>query len=266
MRGMYKIRYAIWLVAGFSLFISGCPFKSGVEGKAWFRYALKFDQARNDLIENDLAGKNSAMRDFARLDKIILKYMRAKQPTEDEIISVLKSPNREFQKVGLTAMFLKPIETDKLIEILFEFLQDQDRQFKGYAFDSLGKFADFPESKKAALGERLLEIVKKEKDDYGLFNAGSSLLAKFPSEEAGRFLTEQLMKEDGRKEDRLLRLVAFNALKEMGESYYEKAKEYVNAHGSSEIKDEVLKNEKAWEDMHSEENEKSINECFPGKK
>jgi hypothetical protein len=28
----------IWLVVGLSLFISGCPFKSGVEGKAWFQY------------------------------------------------------------------------------------------------------------------------------------------------------------------------------------------------------------------------------------
>ncbi len=262
MRGIYKIRYAIWLVAGLSLFISGCPFKSGVEGKAWFRCASKFDQARSDLA-NGFAGENSARRAWDRMEKMRNFFLEAKQPTEEEIISVLKSPNRRFQRVGLAAMSAKPIETEQIVDILFEFLQDDDRDFRYYAAYSLRNFTNIPESKKVSLGKQLLEIIKKEKDK-GLSIMEFSLFAEFPSEEAGRFLAEQMVKEG--EENLLYRHFAFNVLKEMGDLYYDEAKEYVNAHGSSEIKDEVLKNEKAWEDMHSEENEKSINKCFPGTK
>ena len=237
----------IWFVIGISFFISGCPFKSGVEGKAWFRYALKYDQARSKMIANDIAGKKITRQDFFKPSKIGQRFLRARQPTEDEIISVLRSPDRRFQRVGLAAMSLKPIETDQLIDILFEFLQDQDRDFRYYAFSSLDKFTDFPKSKKAALGKQLLEIIKKEKDK-GLYIQKFYLLAKVPSEEVSLFLTEQLMKEGEEKENVLLRLVAFKALKEMGDSYYEKAAEYVNKHGSPEIKKELLEREKWWEE------------------
>jgi len=70
------------------------------------------------------------MRLIRDLDKSKHKYFQSIQPTEAEIISVLKSPNRRFQKVGLAAMSLKPIETDQLIDILLGFLQDKDVEFR----------------------------------------------------------------------------------------------------------------------------------------
>ncbi len=245
-RKIHKIWYVIWFVIGISFFISGCPFKSGVEKKAWFRYALKYDQARSKTIANDIAGKKITRQDFSKPSKIGQRFLRARQPTEDEIISVLRSPDRRFQRVGLAAMSLKPIETDQLIDILFEFLRDQDPEFRWYAIVSLEKFTKFPESKKVSLGKQLLEIIKKEKNK-GLSIQEFSLLAKAPSEEAARFLTEQLMKEG--EENYLYRNFAFNALKEMGDSYYEEAAEYVNKHGSPEIKKELLEREKSWVDF-----------------
>ena len=97
MRNINKIRYVTWLVVGLSLFISGCPFKSGVEGKAWFRYASKYDQERNITIANAVAKNGLSgplIEDLAKMSKIKQKFLRAKQPTETEIISVLRSPNR----------------------------------------------------------------------------------------------------------------------------------------------------------------------------
>jgi len=129
-RKIHKIWYLIGLVVGLSLFLSGCSSKSGVEGKKWFQYASKYDQARSNAIANDLAGKKSAIQDLDKMSKIKWKFLRTKQPTEAEIISVLRSPNRRFQRVGLVAMSLKPIETDQIIGILFEFLRDQDRDFR----------------------------------------------------------------------------------------------------------------------------------------
>lgn len=248
MRKTYKIWCVIWLVVGLSIFISGCTYKSGVEGKPWFRYALKFDEARSEAIANELAGKKSALQDFAKMAKIKQKFLRAKQPTETEIIFVLRSPKRRFQRVGLAAMSLKPIETDQLVDILFEFLQDKDRDFRWCAKYALDEFSEFSESKKAKLGRQLLEIIKNEKDT-GLAIAEFSLLAKFPSEEASRFLTEQLMKEGGERENYLYRNFAFNALKKMGNSYYDQAAEYVNEHGSPEIKKELSQRENSWEEQ-----------------
>lgn len=239
-----KIWYVIWLVIGTSFVVSGCPFKSGVEGKAWFQSALKYDQARSKMFANDAAKKGTAIQDFTRMCKIKQKFLRAKQPTETEIISVLRSPNIRFQRVGLAAMSLKPIETDQLIEILFEFLQNTDREFKLYAIYSLEKFTLFPESKKDSLGKRLIKIIKDEKDK-GVSIEEFSLLAKVPSKETVLFLTEQLMKEG--KENFIFRYPAFRALKEMGDSYYNKAAEYVNEHGSPELKKELLESEKFWE-------------------
>jgi hypothetical protein len=43
--------------------------------------------------------------------------------------------------------------------------------------------------------------------------------------------------------------MAFKALKEMGNSYYDQAAEYVNKHGSSEIKEELLEREKFYESL-----------------
>jgi len=234
----------IWFVIGISLFISGCPFKSGVERKAWFRYASKYDQAWNKM-----EASGGALQDYNKVLKMKQKFLRAKQPTETEIISILRSPNRRFQKVALVAMSIKPIETDQLTDILFEFLRvrDQEPEFRWYAMLSLDKFTKFPESRKADLGKQLLEIIKNEKDDVLPLPQRFTLLVKFPSEEAALFLTEQLMKEG--KEDRIhtFRHLAFRTLKEMGNSYYDEAAEYVNKHGSPEIKKELLEWEEAYQ-------------------
>ncbi|MGB2806891.1 MAG: hypothetical protein WBC22_04080 [Sedimentisphaerales bacterium] len=241
-----NIWYVIWIAIGISFFISGCPFKSGVEGKAWFQYASKYDQARSKMIANEAAKKGSFIQDLTRMGKMERKFLRAKQPTETEIISILRSQNRRFQRVGLAAMFLKPIETDQLIEILFEFIQDQEPEFKFYALVSLDKFTKFPESKKADLGKQLLEIVKTRRDNE-FYIQDFSLLAKFPSEEAALFLTEKLMKEGKDPVIRAFRYTAFRALKEMGNSFYDEAAEYVNKHGSPEIKEELWEREEAWD-------------------
>ena len=236
-----KIWYVIWLVVGLFIFISGCPFKSGVEGKAWFQYASKYDQAWSKM-----AASGGALQDYNKVLKMEQKFLRAKQPTETEIISVLRSPNRRFQKVALVAMSLKPIETDQLTDILFEFLRDQEPEFRWFAMLSLDKFTKFPESRKADLGKQLLEIIKNEKDDALPLPQRFTLLAKFPSEEAALFLTEHLMKEGKEDRIRIFRLMAFKALKEMGNSYYDEAAEYVNKHGSPEIKKELLGWENSW--------------------
>jgi hypothetical protein len=250
MRKIYKIWSVIWLVVGLSLFTSGCPCKSGVEGKAWFRYASKYDQARNIAEANAVAKKRTFTQDVTRMSKIKQKFLRARQPTETEIISVLRSSNRRFQKVALVAMSLKPIETNQVTDILFEFLRGQEPELRWYAMLSLDKFTKFPESKKADLGKQLLEIIKNEKDDALPLPQRFTILAKFPSEEAVRFLTEQLMKEG--KEDLIciFRYAAFRTLKEMGDSYYDEAAEYVNKYGSPEIKEEFLEREKTWIDIH----------------
>jgi len=246
MRKIHKICYVIWLVVGLSLFISGCPFKSGVEGKAWFQYASKYDQEWSKM-----AASGGALQDYNKVLKMEQKFLRAKQPTETEIISVLRSPNRRFQKVALVAMSLKPIETDQLTDILFEFLRvrDQEPEFRWYAMLSLDKFTKFPESKKADLGKQLLEIIKSEKDDALPLPQRFTILAKFPSEEAALFLTEQLMKEGKERRILIFRLMAFKALKKMGDSYYDQAAEYVNKHGSSEIKKELLEREIFYENV-----------------
>ena len=146
-------------------------------------------------------------------------------------------------------MSLKPIETDQLTDILFEFLRDQEPEFRWYAMLSLDKFTKFPESRKPDLGKQLLEIIKNEKDDALPLPQRFTILAKFPSEEAALFLTEQLMKEG--KEDLIpiFRLMAFKALKKMGDSYYDQAAEYVNKHGSSEIKKELWERENFYENV-----------------
>jgi hypothetical protein len=240
MRKSNNIWYMIWLVIGISFFISGCPFKSGVERKAWFRYASKYDQAQSKM-----AASGGALQDYNKALKIEQKFLRAKQPTETEIISVLRSPNKRFQRVGLAAMSLKPIETVQLTDVLFEFLRDKNPEFRWYARASLVKFTKFPESKKADLGKQLLEIVRnKEKNELSFEEF--LLLAKFPSEETARFLTEQLMKEGKENRIRIFRYAAFRALKEMGESYYDEAVEYVNKHGSPEIKKGLLESENLW--------------------
>jgi hypothetical protein len=169
MRIRFLKKLSVPIIYGISLFISGCPFKSGVEGKAWFRYAQKFDEARSETIANDIAGKKSAFQDLVKMEKMKQKFLRAKQPTESEIISVLRSPNRKFQKIGLTAMSLRPIETEQLTEILFEFLRDKDFYFRVDALYSLDKFTKFPESKKVGLGKQLLETTNTTAPhDYGL--------------------------------------------------------------------------------------------------
>jgi hypothetical protein len=250
MRKINKIWYVIWLAIGISFFISGCPFKSEVEGKAWFRYASQYDQAWSKIVAS--GGPFKDWGAHSKVLKIKQKFLRARQPTETEIISVLSSPNRRFQKVALVAMSLKPIETDRLTDILFEFLRDQEPEFKWYAFLSLEKFTKFPESRKADLGKQLLEIIKNEKEDVLPLPQRFTILAKFPSEEAALFLTEQLMKEGKERRILISRLMAFKALKKMGDSYYDEAKEYVNKHGSPDIKKELMEREKFYENIKDE--------------
>jgi len=245
MRKIHKIWYVIWLVVGLSPFISGCPFKSWVERKAWFKFASEYVEASRETIAKDMP----TMKDFTKMKQLKHKFLQIRQPTEKEIISVLRSPNRRFQRVGLAAMSLKPIETEKLIDILFEFIQDQEPEFRCYAFLSLDEFTKFPESRKADLGEQLLEIIKNEKDDALPLPQRFTILAKFPSEEAAQFLTEQLMKEGKERRILIFRLMAFKALKAMGNSYYDQAAQYVNKHGSPEIKEELLEREKFYESV-----------------
>lgn len=209
-----------------------------VEANAWSQYASQYDQAMIKMWASGGA--------LGKVYKMEQKYLRAKQPTETEIISVLRSPSREFQRVGLVAMSIKPIETDQVIDILFEFLQEQDREFIWYALESLAKFTKFPESKKADLGEQLLEIIKNRKDSE-LSLREFSLLAKFPSKEAALFLTEQLMKEGKDSHIQIFKCCALRALKELGDSYYDEAAEYINRHGSPEIKKEFMEHVEAFQ-------------------
>jgi hypothetical protein len=238
MRKINKIWYVIYLVVGLCLFVAVWQLKSGVEANAWFRFASKYDQAMIKMWASGGA--------LGKVYKMEQKYLRAKQPTETEIISVLRSPSREFQRVGLVAMSIKPIETDQVIDILFEFLQEQDREFIWYALESLAKFTKFPESKKADLGEQLLEIMKNRKDSE-LSLREFSLLAKFPSKEAALFLTEQLMKEGKDSHIQIFKCCALRALKELGDSYYDEAAEYINRHGSPEIKKEFMEHVEAFQ-------------------
>ena len=242
----------IMFVIGISLFISGCPLKSGVEGKAWFRYASKYDQALRKMTAS-----GGALQDYNKMNKMGQKFLRTRQPTEDEIISVLRSPDRRFQRVGLAAISLNPIETDHLIDILFEFLQDQDPEFRWYARVSLVKFTKFPESKRADWGKQLLEIIKN-KEENELSIEEFLLLAKFPSKEAALLLTEQLMKEGKENRIDIFRYAAFKALKEMGDSFYDEAAEYVNTHGSPEIKKELLEQESRWLEKSKLEKDRNI--------
>jgi hypothetical protein len=244
MRKINNIWHTIWLVIGISLFILGCPFKSGVEGKAWFRYASKYDQTRSKTIANAAAKKEGFLQDITEMEKIKQSFLRARQPTETEMIFVLRSPDRRFQRVGLVAMSLKPIETDQLTDILFEFLQDQDKEFRWYAVSSLEDFTKISESKKAGLGKQLLGIIKNESDQEILIRK-FSLFAKFPCKEAVPFLTEQLMKEG--RGNYLVRHFAFTTLKKMGNSFYDEAADYVNNHGSPETKKDLLDLENNWE-------------------
>jgi hypothetical protein len=240
---MKTFKYSVLIYFISIAVLSGCSVKSGVERKAWFKYASKYDQAMAMMWES-----GGDLEYYGKGLKIKQKYLRATQPTETEIISILRLPNRSFQRVALVAMSLKPIETDQLIDVLFEFLQDQDLYFRWYAMTSLDKFKKFPESRKAYLGEQLLEIVKKEKDDAFPLPMRFTLLARFPSEKVTVFLTEQMMREGKENRDRVFRYAAFIALKEMGDSYYGQAAEHVNKHGGPEIKKELLNNEKWWEE------------------
>lgn len=245
MRKVNKIWYLICLLVGLSLFITVCLFKSGAEGKAWFRYASKYGQAMNKMWAN-----GGALQHFNETHAMGQKFLQSKRPTETEIISVLRSPDRRFQRVALVAMSIEPIETEQVTDILFEFLQYKDREFIWYALESLYKFTKFPESRKADLGKQLLEIIRTRTDDE-LSPREISLLTKFPSEEGVLFLTELLMKEGKGSRIRIFRYAAFSALKEMGDSYYDKAAEYVKRHATPEIKTELAEHENWWKEQHA---------------
>jgi TPR repeat protein len=154
-------------------------------------------------------------------------------------------------------MSIKPIETEQLTDILFEFLQDQDPYFRWYSLMSLDKFTKFPENRQADLGEKLLEIVKTRTDNK-FDPLEFTLLANFPSEEAADFLTEQMMKEGKEGSGRTFRFIAFRALREMGDSYYDGAVEYVNEHGSDEIMEEIMGLERAAERLKRQELKKTV--------
>ncbi|MFA5554745.1 MAG: hypothetical protein WCZ89_01425 [Phycisphaerae bacterium] len=237
MRKINTTKYMVWFVFGISFFINGCLFKTGVEGKNWFKYASKYDQAFRKMQADGI------LDDYNKMRKIEDKFLQTEPPTEDEILFVLKSPDRRLQRVGLVAMYLKPIETDQLLDILFEFLKEQDLEFRWYAAHSLAKFTNFSESKRADLGQKLLETINSRKYKEVAVQE-MFLLAKFPSEEAAFMLARQLMKEG--KEHKSFRYGAFRALKQMGDSYFTKATEYVNKNGSPEIKEELLEWENLW--------------------
>lgn len=240
MRKTNNILCMIGFFIGISLFTSGCLCKSGVESEEWFKYAAKYDLARNELMKNAENNEPTFLTDFSKMSKTKQKFLRAEQPSEETIISVLKSKDKKTQRIGLAAMSLKPIGTEQIIDILIEFLRDDDWYLKNYAYLSLDQVTNFPESKKPQLEKQLLEIIKNEilKGKEGIAFSEFSLLAKVPSRETSLFLTEHLMKEG--KENVYNRLGAYTALKEMGEPYYSQAAEYVKNNGSPSIKSEFL--------------------------
>jgi len=147
----------------------------------------------------------------------------------------------------LVAMSIKPIETDQVVDIVFEFVQDPDPVFRWYALESLAKFSTFSEITRAKLGERLLPIVKARKDE-DLSPREFALLAKFPSEKTARFLTEQLMRDGEEIRISTLRYAAFRALKEMGAPYYDNAIKEVHTNGAPGIRRRILLWEKSLEE------------------
>ncbi|OHB51602.1 MAG: hypothetical protein A2Y12_01795 [Planctomycetes bacterium GWF2_42_9] len=184
------------------------------------------------------------------MNKIKHNFLRTSPPKESEIMWVFMSPNRELQKIGLAAMSLRPIETERIQRTLIEFLQDPNFYFKEYAFLSLNKFKENPADKNDAVRKRLLEIIKNE-EGKGKGKGNISfreflLLAKFPSQETALFLQDQLMKEG--QENKIYRIAAFSALKKMGEPYFTKVLEYVKNHSTPEMKKELLERENTWLD------------------
>jgi hypothetical protein len=240
-----KIWFMIWFGVGISFLIFGCSSKSGVEGKKWFKFASQYDQACHRLWAS-----GGALNEYNEMTKIGQKFLKTGQPTEDEMISVLKSPDKKIQIVGLAAMYIKPLETEQLTDILFEFIQGEDPEFRWYARNSLLKIKNFPENKKDDLGKKLLEIVKGRKDSE-LSIEEVSLLAKFPSKEAASFLTGLFMKEGDEENTRLFRVLAFRSLKEMGDSFFDEAAEYIRNHGSPEIQNEFTERVKSWKELHT---------------
>lgn len=235
--------YAMLLVI-LCLFLSGCSGKSELEKKAWFQYASKYDRLMSNISEKD----SGVMKDMNEALKIIQKYRQVSQPSETEILSILSSSNRGIQRVALSAMSIKPIETDQIAGILFEFLQGQDPVFRWYTLEALNKFSDFSEIMQADLSGKLLDLVKTRKDEE-LSPRELELLAKFPSEKAALFLTEQLMRESAEsRRSSILRFVAFKALFEMGGSYYDNAVKEVHKHGRTEIKEQMMRWEKFLEE------------------
>ena len=80
MRKINKLLYIICFVIGISILFLGCSFKSGVEKKAWFRYASKYDQAMSKV-----EASGGASQDQYKMEKIGQKFLQAKQPTETEM-------------------------------------------------------------------------------------------------------------------------------------------------------------------------------------
>lgn len=237
--------YKNLLLIGVFLFISGCTAKPAVEKERWFIYASKYDCERNTLIVT------GDMKYFGGMDKNRKRFLQSTQPTESEIVSVLKSTDRKFQKVGLAALSLKPVETNEVLNLLIGFLQDPNFYFKEYACSALDEFIEFPESRKAELSKELLKIIKieNEKGKHGIAFQEFSLLAKCPSHEAAQFLSDQLIIEG--KENKIPRLAAFRALQTMGNPYYGQAAEYVKNNGSAEIQKEFLDRQNFYNDPNN---------------
>jgi hypothetical protein len=211
------------------------------------------------MIQNDLAGKNRALKDWAGMSKMAQKFRGGAQPTEDEIVSLLSSPDRNLQRVALAAMSLKPIETDRLIDVLFGFLDDGDYYFKAYALAALDEFTDFPQSQKPELGRRLLQIVRsRPRDD--LMPEEVLLLARFPSQEAAVFLTDILITEGSDRRTQLFRFVAFKTLKQMGDSYYDQAAACADQLCTPQIKEELLDWESVWQDEAPPDDNNALSE------
>ncbi len=220
------------------------PFVQGIQGARWFSTASEYEQALNKMWAS-----GGALEDFAEVRKKQKLLLKRKLPSEKIIINILESPNREIQKTGLAGMSLKPVETEKVMDILIEFLQDDDIECRYYATKSLNAFKEFPEPRRESLGNLFLEIIKKEEEGQSIPIEGYSLLAKCPSKNTAQFLTEKLMLDGEDRNTLISRLFAFSALKEMGESYYSQAVEYVNEHGSKDIKKKLLEQEKAWQEQ-----------------
>ncbi len=229
----FEVVWSTGFVLGMFLSLCGCSRRSDVENTDWFKCAQKYDKAYSKmLMEMDRETLEKDLMD--EVSKLREKFLQSRQPEQSEIVSVLRSPSRKLQRIGLAAMSLRLAQTDEVVEILFEFLQGQNREFRWYAVHALGELRPLEEAKRASWGRQLLEITRRERD-VQIQMKEIFLLGELGCEEAIPFLTEQLMKEG--EEYFGLRVVAYLSLWKMGGPFYDKVANYSSAEIRKAVED-----------------------------